>query len=465
MEDPYLRSADEILPVARRIRARVRDRLGPLLPPFDLVLTGGSSVPGALTKGDVDLHLRVAPEDFDTTVAVLRGLYPVVHPEIWQGSLATFDVEAEVPAGLAVTPTGSEHDHRFRRGWEVLAADPRRVAAYNVMKLSGRGDYESRKSAFFDHLLAGDVLVIGAGVSGLTTAVCLAEAGFKVRIWSSGTGGATTSFAAGATWSPYLVEASPRVAAWSFETLEMMRALSADPATGITLMPGVEASRVPVEPPPWRDRLAEFRMCGPGDLPAGFAAGWRYVAPVVSMPTYLGYLRGRAECLGVDLEIREADRLDLGGVVIDCAGIGARTLVPDPALTPVRGQIVVVENPGVTEWFVEEGEPPVYFFPHGDTVVLGGTAQAGDADTTPDPAVAAAILERCAAVEPRFAGVRVLGHRVGLRPVRDHVRLEGQQVGDTRVIHNYGHGGAGVTLSWGCAREVVRLLSRFDGDR
>src|SRR5215213_5934138 len=130
------------------------------------------------------------------------------------------------------------------------------------------------------------------------------------------------------------------------------------------------------------------------------------------MPSYLGYLRDRTERLGVDLEIREADRLDLGGVVIDCAGIGARTLVPDPALTPVRGQIVVVENPGVTEWFVGQGEPPVYFFPHGDTVVLGGTAQAGEADTTPDPAVAAAILERCAAVEPRFAGVRVLGHRV-----------------------------------------------------
>jgi D-amino-acid oxidase len=125
----------------------------------------------------------------------------------------------------------------------------------------------------------------------------------------------------------------------------------------------------------------------------------------------------------------------------------------------------VVENPGVSEFFVEEGEPPVYYFPHGDTAVLGGTAQDGNSDTTPDPVVAAAIVDRCAAIEPRFADARILGHRVGLRPVRDTVRLECQQVGDTRVIHNYGHGGAGVTLSWGCAREVVRLLSGFDDDR
>ena len=150
-----LRPAEDFIADGRRILAAVRARLAPLLPPHELILTGGSSVPGALTKGDVDLHLRVAPEDFAGTVGILRGLYQVVHPEIWQATLATFAVEADLPTGLAVTPAGSEHDVRFRRTWQLLAADPDRLAEYNAVKLGG-GDYEAAKSAFFDRLLAAD---------------------------------------------------------------------------------------------------------------------------------------------------------------------------------------------------------------------------------------------------------------------------------------------------------------------
>jgi len=150
---PALRPAGEFTDAARRILAAVRARLTPLLPDHELVLTGGSSVPGALTKGDVDLHLRVAPPEFAATVATLRALYAVVHPEIWQATLATFAIEAELPTGLAVTPAGSAHDVRFRRTWQLLAADPGLLAEYNAVKLAGGGDYESRKSAFFDRLL------------------------------------------------------------------------------------------------------------------------------------------------------------------------------------------------------------------------------------------------------------------------------------------------------------------------
>ncbi len=146
--------SDDLMPVAARIAAEVRERLASLLPAYELVHTGGTSVPGALTKGDVDLHLRVAPTDFAATVGVLRGLYRSVHPEIWQDTLATFAVEASLPTGIAVTPIGSEHDVRFRRSWELLRADPRLLARYNAMKQGG--DYEDRKSAFFDSILAGD---------------------------------------------------------------------------------------------------------------------------------------------------------------------------------------------------------------------------------------------------------------------------------------------------------------------
>jgi GrpB-like predicted nucleotidyltransferase (UPF0157 family) len=150
-----LRPAADVIEAARAILAAERARLAGLLGRHELVLVGGSSVPAALTKGDVDLHLRVPPADFDRTVAVLRGIHQVVHPEIWQDTLATFAVEAALPTGLAVTPAGSEHDLRFTRGWRRLAADPGLVAEYNAMKLRYWGqdeEYERRKSAFFDKL-------------------------------------------------------------------------------------------------------------------------------------------------------------------------------------------------------------------------------------------------------------------------------------------------------------------------
>src|SRR5262249_30952543 len=108
----------------------------------------------------------------------------------------------------------------------------------------------------------------------------------------------------------------------------------------------------------------------------------------------------------------------------------------------------------------------VYLFPHGDIVVLGGSEAADEWNRQPVPAVADRILRDCAVVEPRVSGVRVLGHQVGLRPFRPRGPLGGAPAPAARpapgraVVHNYGHGGAGVTLSWGCAREAAALAAR-----
>jgi D-amino-acid oxidase len=311
-----------------------------------------------------------------------------------------------------------------------------------------------------------DVLVIGAGVSGLTTAIRLAEAGLRTEIWTADPAAATTSYVAGALWGPYLAAPVDRVAAWSARSLAVFGELASDPDSGVRLVAGVEASIDPAEPPAWRHGLDGFRLCRPDELPDGFAAGWRFAAPLVTMPVHLGYLERRFAAAGGTIRIHRiatlGEAVTAAPVVVNCAGIGARELVDDASLVPIRGQLVVVENPGITEFFVADvgGSPDlVYFFPHGDLMVLGGTAEEGDWDREPSPAVAAGIIARCAAIDPRIGAARVVEHRVGLRPARPTVRVETDKVDGVRVIHNYGHGGGGVTLSWGCAEEVVGLLA------
>ena len=263
-------------------------------------------------------------------------------------------------------------------------------------------------------------------------------------------------------WGPYLVEPIDRVRVWSARTLEVLRQVAQDPQTGVHLTSGIEASRTPADAPEWGSQLDGFRRCDASELPAGFAAGWRFTAPLIDMPRYLDYLQQRLTAAGGTLEIRRIGSLEeaaeVASLVVNCTGMGARDLVPDPDLVPIRGQLLVLENPGITEFFSEDtGLSPdlLHYGPHNDTVVLGGVAQPGEWSRRPDPGTAAAILARCAAVEPRLRDARVLDHRVGLRPTRPSVRVESQQLNGIHVIHNYGHGGAGVTLSWGCAVDVV----------
>jgi D-amino-acid oxidase len=317
-------------------------------------------------------------------------------------------------------------------------------------------------------------------VAGLTTAVCLAEAGLRVLIRAAERPGRTTSAVAGAIWGPHLVEDSDRVTQWCADTLSVLTGLAGQPGPGVRLASGVMATRAADDAPGLPAELATMgggvRPCAVAGLPAGFAAGWRYTAPVVSMPVYLDYLLGRFRQAGGELRIgtvaslAEAAASTPAPVIVNCAGTGAHDLVPDRAVIPYRGQVVVAENPGLTEFFI--GQPHgehemVYVFPHDGRVVLGGTEVAGDWSAEPDPGTARRILRDCAAVDPRLATARVIEHRVGFRPARPQVRLEAEDAvaaggrSQRLLVHNYGHGGAGVTLSWGCAREVAGLVAQL----
>ena len=299
------------------------------------------------------------------------------------------------------------------------------------------------------------VTVVGAGVIGLTCAHRLVRAGHAVRVCSRDPVEDTTSAVAAALWYPYRALPQEAVTRWAAATYDMLSILSVRPETAVRLQRGRELFREP-RPDPWW-AAAVPRLGRVRDLPAGYADGYEFAAPVVRMPAYLHWLLDELAAAGVALvrrEVRDLAELD-ADVVVNASGLGARELAGDPELSPVRGQVVRVADPGLAGWTLDEGHPDgmVYVVPRGTDVVCGGLAEAGEAGE-PDPAVARAILARCAAVVPELAGAPVLGHATGARPVRTGVRLE--RVGD--VVHCYGHGGAGVTLSWGCADEVVRLV-------
>jgi D-amino-acid oxidase len=311
-----------------------------------------------------------------------------------------------------------------------------------------------------------DALVLGAGVIGLTTAVQLAESGLRVEVRTAVPPELTTSAAAGAIWGLYYVQREDCVVRWSRETLQTLIKLADEPASGVRLVRGVEASRSPQVLLDGVDMLPGLRKCEPSELPPGFATGFEYTAPLLDMPVYLGYLTDRLHAAGATLRVAPVDRLanalDEAAAVVNCTGIRARELSGDDALYPVRGQVVVTTNPGITDFFAEDSDTSaelLYILPHEEKVVLGGTAEPGRWSLTPDPAVARAIVARCAEVIPALATAPILEHRVGLRPNRPRVRLDEELAANgTRVIHSYGHGGSGVSLSWGCAFEVSRRL-------
>jgi len=298
-------------------------------------------------------------------------------------------------------------------------------------------------------------IVVGAGVVGLTTAVRLREAGIEADVVARDDPADTTSAVAAALWYPYRALPAERVTAWSAATFEALAGLADVAGSGVRMRAGTELLAPGAPDPWWREAVPGFERT---------AEGLRFTAPVVDMSVHLPWLVARLRALGGSVERRTVAALDelQADAVVNCAGLGARELAGDGSLTAVRGQVVRVTAPGVVEWLLDQSDPRdlVYVVPRERDVVLGGTAQEGDEDPRPDPATTEAIRARCAALLPALRDAPVVAVAVGLRPARPAVRLEAEG----RVVHCYGHGGAGVTLAWGCAGEVAALLAG-GGDR
>jgi len=319
------------------------------------------------------------------------------------------------------------------------------------------------------------IAIIGAGVSGLTSGVeLLGNKGFEVHLLASETWETTVSSKPAAIWYPYASGPGDKVKQWAQVTYDhLVQLLESDPACcGISMVDfdvfsENEKGRALVE---W---LKPADLCG---------GGFRIRVPVIEVPIYLRYLKKRFERTGqlIPRTLVSLDELkNEYDVVVNCSGYGAGKLCKDKSVYRNRGQVARVLNPGIERAVADlDTKEMMYIIPRpksGDCI-LGGTGgeaenvDDGDVDDSPVLRKREAFVSRCIKAEPQLKGLDILDETVGFRPCRkaadgsgNEIRLQIDQ--NRRVVHNYGHGGSGFTLSWGCAKEVRRLVESILSER
>jgi D-amino-acid oxidase len=322
------------------------------------------------------------------------------------------------------------------------------------------------------------ITVVGAGVVGLSCAIRLAEAGLPVDVLARDFPLETVSLTAGGLWMPFLAEPAAELARWSRMTYQVLHALAGTGLPGLGFPDsrsggtGPEGAAIGVmmrdgyllddepSPPAWTEGLPEPGVRPAVDPTPKHHRGWALRVPIVDMSLYLPYLVRRLQAAGGTLTRRTLKSLPGRGIVVNSSGLAARALADDPSVYPIRGQVVRVSNPGVYEWLSDDSDLTrvTYVIPHARHIVLGGTAEPGEWSTTPDERVGRQILERAYELVPQLRSASILSHGVGLRPARPSIRLETVRGPERTVIHCYGHGGSGVTVSWGCADDVLAAV-------
>ena len=312
-----------------------------------------------------------------------------------------------------------------------------------------------------------NVAIVGAGVSGLTCGVLIAERGYRTTIFAGESGQCTNSAAAAAIWYPYDVEPADKVINWALETYRVLVDLSGEPRTGVSMMKLRQCSRTgEIEIPEWAVPLGAQAVF-PSEVEDSlklFKNGFALRVPLMDTTIYLDYLASRFLAAGgsitADVYFEQLEDISQEFyLVVNCTGIGARELVHDVDLEPHRGQVAIVPKIDLGCAIVCDDPPLMYAIPRANDCVFGGTNELRN-DRDIDPAVTSRIVSECSRVL-NIGNPPVLAARVGLRPFRKSgVRLERDRLRDGRtVIHNYGHGGSGFTLSWGCARAVFALAN------
>ncbi|KAG1708043.1 hypothetical protein DVH05_024728 [Phytophthora capsici] len=320
-------------------------------------------------------------------------------------------------------------------------------------------------------------VIVGGGVIGLTTALALLQSGFKRVKIVADQFEATTSHVAGGLWMPFALPDGVdtlRTRKWcevAYKWLEELRKENGE-ALGIHLVPGAEVSAVgapEVVHPYWAHCAKDFRLLSQqeaAEVSSGATHGFAFDALIYNPKPFMMWLHDEIRKLGGTFEHRRVKSLDEEDcdLLVNCSGLAAKELAEDDTVFPIRGQIINVFNPKLNELkvSVDKNGQHAYIIPrpNGD-VVLGGTVQEHNWSVENDDDDVAGVWERCCRLWPEVGNSKVIAKMAGLRPGRTGgVRLEMLPIPTKRgsvLIHNYGHGGSGHTLHWGCAQEVAEL--------
>lgn len=152
-----LRSVLEIAPLADELVRRLRPDLADVVD-AEVHHIGATAMSFGHTKGDVDVNIRVEPQDFSAAVAALEKRFALAQPENWTPTFASFSSDRyALPLGIQLTALGSADDHLLALH-EPLRADPALVQEYDEIKRAaapkGATAYWEAKNEFLERLLA-----------------------------------------------------------------------------------------------------------------------------------------------------------------------------------------------------------------------------------------------------------------------------------------------------------------------
>lgn len=313
------------------------------------------------------------------------------------------------------------------------------------------------------------IAVVGQGLMGLTCASRLLEKGHSVTLFSKEPFENTTSMAAGAYWWPHQTYPEERVSVWAKETLDQFKIDREHPETGIHFEEHFRFCLDPDDGAYARHLLDEWEEIDGKERGIPSVEAYHLEVPVIDVPVFMPYLKEQVLAAGGLFVLKElkspTDLFPQYDLVINCTGVWARHFVNDESVYPVRGQAVrlsAIDNLKASTRLYQKDDKFTLILPREQDILLGGTAQENDWDRTPREEDTHLILERCKALVPELEGCEVLGASAGLRPGRPEVRLELELMAPNQpVIHNYGHGGGGFTVAWGCANEVTALADQY----